>query len=169
MRSTKSLFATLIIAVGVLLPQAFTARAQESFGGTPPSFAATTSLLRSGELTPNVIRVRPDFNPEDAISTNTWAATSSDGIATMPLQVGRVIDQKIDFIKAARKSTVNGRTIYTLRIESEGAKSMILYYDDFFIPEGGGELFIYTPDRVNLLGSYTHACLLYTSPSPRDS
>ena len=157
MRSTKSLFATLIIAVGVLLPQAFTARAQESFGGTPPSFAATTSLLRSGELTPNVIRVRPDFNPEDAISTNTWAATSSDGIATMPLQVGRVIDQKIDFIKAARKSVVNGRTIYTLRIESEGAKSMILYYDDFYIPEGGGELFIYTPDRVNLLGSYTHA------------
>ena len=158
MRVTKSLFATLITVVGILLPGSFKALAQESFGGTPPSFAATTSLLRSGELTPNVVRVRPDFNPEDAISTNTWAVTSSsDGITTKPLQIGRVIDQKIDFLKEARKSTVNGRTIYTLRIESKGAKRMVLYYDDFFIPEGSGELFIYTPDRVNVLGSYTYA------------
>lgn len=158
MRVTKSLFATLIAVAGILLPGAFRAQAQESFGGTPPSFAATTSLLRSGELTPNVVRVRPDFNPEDIISTNTWAATSSsNGIATKPLQIGRIIDQKIDFIKEARKSTVDGKTIYTLRIESKGAKSMTLYYDDFFIPEGSGELFIYTPDRVNVLGAYTHA------------
>lgn len=156
MRGRKSLFITLFVVLGALLAGGYSALAQEAFGGTPPSFAASTSLLRSGQLTPNVVRVRPDFNPEDAKATDMWSSTHGD-ISVKPLQIGRVIDQEIDFIKAARKSEVDGRTVYTLRIESEGAKGMVLYYDDFFIPEGSGELFIYTPDRVEVLGAYTHA------------
>ena len=33
---------------------------------------------------------------------------------------------------------------------------MTLLYDDFFIPNDGGRLYIYTPDRSTLLGAYTH-------------
>lgn len=49
----------------------------------------------------------------------------------------------------------NGDRVWRLRIESIHAEAITLYYDDFFIPEGG-RLFIYNDAHSDHLGAFTH-------------
>ena len=95
-----------------------------------------------------------DFNPADYLSQESWTET----VQTKPLSVGRVIDHQVDFAEAAQLvGTVEGRNIYRLKIEIEGTPvGSNLYYDDFYIPEGG-KLYIYSPEGKQVLGAYTHA------------
>jgi subtilisin-like proprotein convertase family protein len=48
----------------------------------------------------------------------------------------------------------NGDRIWRLRIHAQQALGIVLYYNDFFMPEGG-KFFIYTPDRLDMFGAYT--------------
>lgn len=48
----------------------------------------------------------------------------------------------------------NGDRLWQLGIKSEGALSLNLAFDDFFIPEGAS-LFIYTEDRKHVIGAFT--------------
>lgn len=128
--------------------------AQISFGGTPLSFSRKTAILRSSTpLTP--IQIRPNFNTDDLFSTTQWRSNSMEHPA--PMVIGRAIPTKIDFIrKAQRVQYPDGTVIYTLALQVCDAQANILYYDDFFIPKGAGELYIYTHDRKYVLGKYTH-------------
>ena len=48
----------------------------------------------------------------------------------------------------------NGDRIWRLTIRSNQAKGLQLLYSDFYIPTGG-RVFLYTPDREQVLGAYT--------------
>ena len=127
--------------------------AQQSFGGVPAGFTASATELRSAGATP-VVRVLPEFNVQDFRSTRQW---NKGQVQFKPLTIGRVLETSIDFARQAKIIELEyGKEIYRLRISSPGAKAMTVLYDDFFIPDDGGRLFIYTPDRSVLLGAYTH-------------
>lgn len=49
----------------------------------------------------------------------------------------------------------NGDRVWRLRIESIHAEAITLYYDDFYIPEGG-RLFIFNDAHSDHLGAFTH-------------
>lgn len=95
-----------------------------------------------------------DFNPADYLSQESWTET----VQTKPLSVGRIIEHQVDFAEDAQLvGTVEGRNIYRLQIELEGTPvGCNLYYDDFYIPEGG-KLYIYSPEGKQVLGAYTRA------------
>lgn len=48
----------------------------------------------------------------------------------------------------------NGIKIWRLQISSEGAKSLLLYFNEFHLPEDG-KLFIYSEDKKQLIGAFT--------------
>ena len=52
-------------------------------------------------------------------------------------------------------SLPNGNKIWQLGITSKDALSINLTFDDYELPEGA-TLFIYTPDKKNLLGAFTN-------------
>ena len=146
----KALLAPILVASSTLF-----ATAQISYGGTPASFnhSSSSSVLRS-VAAPKVIKVLPNFNPDDVKSTNGWDVNR---LHVKPLTIGKTIDTNIDFARDAERITLdNGTTMYRLTIDVKNAKASLLYYDDFFIPKNGGELYIYTPDRLKVLGKYTH-------------
>lgn len=146
----KALLAPILVASSTLF-----ATAQISYGGTPASFnhSASSSTLRS-TAAPKVIKVLPNFNPDDVKSTNGWDVNR---LHVKPLTIGRTIETNIDFARDAERITLdNGTTMYRLTIDVKDAKANLLYYNDFFIPQDGGELYIYTPDHRKVLGKYTH-------------
>lgn len=146
---TSKLLAVAVVAlswVGGLV-------AQQSFGGVPAGFTASTAELRSAGSTP-VVRVLPEFNVQDFRTARAW---NKGQVQFKPLTIGRVVKTSIDFARQAQAIELEyGKEIYRLRVSSPGAKAMTLLYDDFFIPNDGGRLYIYTPDRSTLLGAYTH-------------
>nr|WP_314668508.1 T9SS type A sorting domain-containing protein [uncultured Porphyromonas sp.] len=145
---TKALLSTTLIASSTLF-----AAAQISFGGEPASFSQPTNSLRSAGVS-KVIEVRPDFNPDDVKGLQAWDAQQ---VRVKPLVIGRAIATDINFARDAERITLDdGTVVYRLTIDAKNAKANILYYDDFFIPQDGGELFIYTPDRKTVLGKYTY-------------
>ncbi|MEM0992743.1 MAG: hypothetical protein AAGI49_06880 [Bacteroidota bacterium] len=48
----------------------------------------------------------------------------------------------------------NGDRLWQMEIAAPDAKGLILMYDDFYLPEGS-KLFVYSPDRSQVLGAYT--------------
>lgn len=49
----------------------------------------------------------------------------------------------------------NGDRLWRLALKSEGALATCLFFDDFWIPEGG-VLHVYSPNKKQIFGSYTH-------------
>lgn len=127
--------------------------AQIAFGGKPLSFSSQAVQLRATEAD-KLIVVRPNFNPDDIKAQNQWNAQDW---STKPYQVGRIIKADIDFARDAQRLVLpNGTEVYRITIEVKDAKASCLYYNDFYIPQNGGELFIYTPDKQTVLGKYTY-------------
>ncbi len=50
----------------------------------------------------------------------------------------------------------NGDRVWRLVLRSTGALALNILYDDFYLPEGS-RLFVYTPDKSQVLGAYTSA------------
>lgn len=68
---------------------------------------------------------------------------------------GLLIDTNINFIKQAQLTILNnGNRVYRLSIQAEKAKAINLYYDDFNIPNGA-KLFVYSPEKKQMLGAYS--------------
>lgn len=129
------------------------ALAQISFGGQPASFSIPQSHLRA-DLAPHTIHVLPDFNPDDVRARSEWNAQE---VGVRPLTVGQIIKTNIDFARDAESMRLpDGQIIYRLAIDTRTAKGVALMYDDFFIPKGAGELYLYTPDHKEVLGRYTY-------------
>ncbi len=156
MRESGTLLSKTLIASVLATSTTLLASAQISFGGEPASFgqsSSNASMLRSTSGA-KIVQVLPNFNPDDLRSSNQWSINQTQ---VKPFVVGQSIDTKIDFAHDAECVTLeSGLTVYRLVIETKGALSNTLYYDDFFIPRNGGELYIYTPDRKTVLGKFTH-------------
>ena len=119
---------------------------QISEGGLPPSFKYQ-QLLRS--LTVET-QVPINFNIEDLRETDNWQAREG---APMPVSKLIPVDYSPDN-SGYRTTLPGGEKIWRLHLVAKGAVAIMLYYNDFYIPEGGA-LYIYSADKSQLLGAYT--------------
>ena len=142
----------IICALIALLAWSSTIFSQISEGGTPPSFNHPLTLRSATSIT----KVPIDFYVEDLRETDQWQAREG-----APLPVSKLI--KVDYtMENAGYHTLlpSGENIWRLHLLAKDAVAIMLYYNDFYIPEGG-RLFIYNADKSQLLGAYTHQ----TNPS----
>ena len=120
---------------------------QISEGGLPPSFNYQL-MLRSAAVETHV---PINFYVEDLIETDNWQAREG---APMPVSKLISVDYTLDN-SGYRTTLPGGEKIWRLHLKAKGAVALMLYYNDFYIPEGGA-LFIYSADKSQLLGAYTH-------------
>lgn len=120
---------------------------QISEGGLPPSFQYPPQTLRSEAKT---IHIPVKFSVEDLKTVDAWQVSQG-----APLRVATLIDTDVSLSRSGNSVTLpDGQTVRQLHIQAEGAIALMLYYKDFYIPEGG-RLFIYNADRSQVLGAYT--------------
>lgn len=121
--------------------------AQISEGGIPPSFSSG-NFLRSS-LPVQTLPI--DFDVETLLKED-----SLDASIGAPLRLGVVIPTSIDLMRDGRTvSSTTGQNLQLLSIQAPGAIATMLYYDEFYIPEGG-RLFIYNAEKTSILGAYTN-------------
>ena len=139
-------FLSLVLICVQLLYVSNKVEAQISEGGSPPSFEYT-NLLKS-ELSP--VEIPINFSVEDLKIVDAWKVNQG-----APLKVATLIKANLNPDNSGEWFTLpNNEMIWQLRIQAKGAIALMLYYNNFFIPEGG-KLFIYNIDRTQVLGAYT--------------
>lgn len=125
----------------------FWANAQESHGGTPPSFVFTNQLDK------NISFVEMPLVNVDAL------------LKEDSLNVGKNIPYRFGYNHMVNLTTENSGTWTTLKkgdkvwrlgIKCPEAYSINIAFDKFIIPEGA-QLFVYSADRKYVLGSFTSA------------
>jgi lysyl endopeptidase len=120
--------------------------AQISEGGLPPSFQFSTEL-RSAE---QPIQIPVNFSVEDLKVVDAWQVSQG-----APLAIAKLIPTDLGITNAGKWLTLpNGQEVWQLHLKAKGAIALLLYYSDFYIPEGG-KLFIYNIDKSQVLGAYT--------------
>lgn len=131
----------LIIALVFITNVSF---AQLSVEGIPKTFIHKNLAL----LMTSIIDIQqPDLrevidydnNPDNLYKTRRFAVI-------LPLGV--------DFFEKADLSEVDKGKLWVLRVKSDNAQALILYSDNFYLPEGG-ELFIYNKDQSQVIGAFT--------------
>ena len=116
-------------------------------GGLPPSFKYQPTT-RSATLATSV---PIDFYIEDLRETDVWMSHEAS-----PLRVSKLIAVDYTMENAGYHTVLpDGTDIWRLHLKARDAVAIMLYYSDFYIPEGG-RLFIYSPDYAQVLGAYTH-------------
>lgn len=147
----KPFYYRLLVAIGwsfVFFCQAIEADAQISEGGIPPSFQYETTLRSHLATT----EVPVTFHVADLKLVDEWQL--AEGIA--PPKVAISIDVALNVSNAGQWSSLpGGEMIWQLHLCARGAMALMIYYADFYIPEGG-ELYIYNPGKTQILGAYTH-------------
>lgn len=128
---------------------------QLSEGGTPPGFSLSNVLKSS--VQPQV--VEPGFDLSTLLKED-----SLDAEIGAPLRFGCLIPVAFDLQKDGQTLAADdGLRLLSLSIQAPGAIATMLYYDEFYIPEGG-RLFIYNQEKTAVLGAYTHQ----TNPQGRE-
>ncbi len=117
------------------------ASAQVSHGGEPYSF--TYELQQ-----PNL--VQPEEGALNKLNFDDGKDCSGLEFARfLPLQIALGDEQwQISELE-------NGDRLFRLKVKSKGALGIGVYFSNLYIPEGG-ELFVYSPDHSQYIGSYNH-------------
>lgn len=122
------------------------AKSQISDGGIPASFNEQSAL--KNQLP--VVQIPVNFSVEDMKVVDAWQVSQG-----APLAVATLIDTDLSMDNAGHWLTLSeGKKIWQLHLQAKGAIALMLYYETFYIPEGG-KLFIYNADKTHLLGAYT--------------
>lgn len=123
--------------------------AQLSEGGIPPSFKYEEQIsLRRNIASKSIVPLRniQELKNEDEQIPKIG----------YPQRIGTSIPIDIDLYKDGVETQLsNGERIVRYTINAPDAIGIMLYYSEFYIPEGG-RLFIYSQDKEQLLGAYTH-------------
>jgi PKD repeat protein len=134
----RSLYIILFVLCANLLS------AQINTGALPASFKHNLSFEQVDHISlypPNMELIRS----EDA---------EAEKNGTM-MKVARLIPFTANIDNSGTwERTSDGKNIWRLRVSSDGAKSCVLHFDEFELPQGS-ELFVYNPDRTVVLGPYT--------------
>lgn len=121
--------------------------AQISKGGTPPSFNYP-NLLRS---TIKTYRATLNFDVEQLRKED--QVTDRNGNLKR-IAVNVPVD--VDIARTGEWTVLpDGKEIWQQKIQAPNAEGLIVVYEDFYIPKGG-ELFLYTADKSQVIGAYTH-------------
>ena len=150
MRIKAFLLAATLPVMGLIYPVCLPA--QVSQGGVPASFYDTGAALRTADLQaePRVHTFAPDVNPQDFLARASWQAGQG-----APVSVGKPVPASLDLERDGELITLqDGTAVRRLLISAPESKAIVLYYARFFIP-AGGKLFIYSPDKTQVLGAYT--------------
>ena len=136
----------------VLLFNLFSIKGQISEGGLPPSFNRINSRSASFDNIPEY-RAVVDFDVERLNWEDEMVDKEGDGnrrfAVTIPVE-------NLNIENAGVWVTLDdSTTVWQQSIKSEGAKGMIISYNNFFIPEGA-KLFLYNKDKTQILGAYTN-------------
>ena len=118
------------------------ASAQINNGGTPKSFQLNLD---------DDIEIR-DFQPIDV-----QKATDEDLLKDAKGELyryGLSIPVGLNIQSAGTWTTLSSGRIWRLKIKSKDAIALGVYFDDFWLPEGG-ELFLYNEDKSQVLGAFT--------------
>ena len=148
-KKTKSRLVRVVyvILAGMMLIHPSYIYSQISEGGVPPSFNYQ-QMLRSAVVETHV---PIDFYIEDLRETDNWRAREG---APMPVSKLVAVDYTMEN-SGYRTTLPGGEKIWQLHLKAKDAVALMLYYSDFYIPKGG-RLFIYSADKSQLLGAYTH-------------
>lgn len=123
--------------------------AQISETGIPPSFNYTSRVSWDDAVDYRELYIPftiADLKAQDL-------ARESD---RTPPRIAQNIALNLDMEHAGEWSTLpGGERVWRLRIAAPHATALMLYYSNFYIPQGG-ELYIYNTDRSHVLGAYTH-------------
>ncbi|MCB0552103.1 MAG: hypothetical protein KDD02_01025 [Phaeodactylibacter sp.] len=120
------------------------ARAQQSSGGKPISFSDT---FQERYATQKVESVKtPRLNLKRILQED---ADRGGSRFAAPLSVSYSLENS-----GVWTELEDGSLLWRLEITSEGALAIAALYDDFHLPPGA-KLFMYSPDRQQLLGAYT--------------
>ncbi len=134
------------MALGLFLLCTTSMNAQISQGGTPLTWGndKINWNIPNYELEPFDVEA---FLAEDEIVNETKAA---------PYRFGKNFDVSLTFDNSGRWKTLpNGDRVWLMSIESAGAKSINLAFDQFYL-QPGCELFMYSEDHQHLIGAFTH-------------
>ncbi|MDR1455917.1 MAG: protease [Tannerella sp.] len=132
---------------GIFALQVMSIFAQISEGGFPPSFQHAVTLRSSQAIE----QIPVTFYVEDLKRVDEWQAAEG-----APAAVATLIDVALNPQNAGQWSTLpGGERIWQLHLQAGGALALLLYYSDFYIPEGG-KLFLYNAEKTQVLGAYTH-------------
>jgi hypothetical protein len=138
---------TFLLLLGVTVG-GMRASAQIAEGGAPASFDFREDISLRSVKSPHTMPISFDVAAlleEDSVS---------EAIGLMP-RTSVIIPADLDMDNAGEWSVLpNGIKIWRTSIKAPDAIAVMLYYDRFFIPDGG-KLFIYNADRTHLLGAYT--------------
>ena len=138
------LFIVTFVFVCLVIPM----KAQVGEGGIPPSFRYETTLRSKLAA----LEIPVTFHVPDMKLVDDWQV--EQGIS--PPCVAVSIDVSLNTTNAGQWSQLSsGETIWQLNIYAKEALALMLYYTDFYIPEGG-KLYIYNAAKTHLLGAYTH-------------
>lgn len=145
-KTLLSLIGLFLLVAGTVFPGS--AHAQISEGGTPVSFKYQNTL--KSDLP--VVRIPVNFSVEDMKTVDRWQASQG-----APLKVSKLIQTDLSIDNAGNWTTLpGGEKIWQLRLQAKDAIALMLYYKEFYIPEGG-RLFIYNADKSHVIGAFTHA------------
>ena len=140
---------------------AISASAQISVGGKPASF---------GKSIPGVI----DSRKLPRVDVAAYLAEDmQEAGKDIPYRFGAPIDVSFDMNNSGSWNRLaDGSNIWRLEIISEGAYSLNLLYDEFYLPDGG-RFFLYNSDQSSILGAFTSANnkshrKFSTAPTPGD-
>lgn len=127
-----------IMLLGIAFFLSEPTQAQLSKGGEPYSFDNFLPSLRANQVKElpyvNMDRIR-QYAPDN--------------------QFGYSYDVDVDMLNSGEWTTLdNGDQVWRLVIRSQGARSLHLQYQDFWLPDGA-EFFVYTPDRSQVIGAFT--------------
>ncbi len=118
--------------------------AQISDGGTPPSFNLKTQKSASS----------PDFILPRI--KNIDALYAEDKLNPIPFRYSIVEEVNIDIKKEGKQiTTESGDNIWQYYISSVESFSLGIIFKNYKLPEGA-KLFIYSPDKENILGAFTN-------------
>ena len=146
-RKTTNHIILFISLINMLLSFSSAIFSQISEGGFPPTF---DYQITSRSAYPTTI-VPIDFYIEDLRETDYWQAREG-----APMPVAKLISVDFSMENAGYHTILPcNESIWRLHLKAKDAVAIMLYYADFYIPDGG-RLFIYNPDKTQVLGAYTH-------------
>ncbi len=134
------------LSLAIILFFGLNTQAQISHGGSPYSF-----MFQVEDDFQKIILPQPDMRKvldEDMIND------ASRGPA--PRRMGLSVVANLNTENSGNWTEIPGTgKVWRLQIEIKDALALGVYYNDFFIPEGG-ELFLYNENQKQILGAYTH-------------
>ena len=134
----------LALSIG-LLTVSGNLTAQISDGGTPPSI-----LFQLDDEFQKLDFESPDMN---AINQQDLLDEADGGIAPRRMGVSVIVNKGIEN-SGNWTELPGGDKVWRLELEVPGALALGVYYNDFYLPEGG-QLFLYNANKKQILGAYT--------------